>query len=408
MIGRFLTAATIFSSAVISSGPVAAEPLRLYIDADYSISHEAAEAIELGVRTALREAGSTLGGVPIDILPRDHRANVKRSHKTLRSFLKDEQGLAVIGGMHSPPYLTHKDYINENRILTLLPWSAAGPITRPAGTDENWIFRLSVDDSKAGRFLVEQAVNEGGCGRIALILVDTGWGRANLKTMTASLAELGETASYHKLFATTLGEEGARSIASEVAASQSDCVIMLALATEGAYLTHALHARLEGVKIFSHWAILGREYPKAVDDQVRRDVGLRVLQTCGLKLEREGRGTIRTALQNASIDLSSLADVPATTGFVHGYDLTRLLIAAAEQASKTPEWSGSIRDKRAALKTALEALQSPVDGILRTYVQPFAEYRADRPDAHEALGANDLCMAAFRQDGRLEDASHIR
>ncbi len=408
MLTRFLSAFLFAKVAAFSiTSPAHSEPLRLYIDADYSISREAAAAIELGVRTALDEANWSLGGLPVELEPRDHRANSKRSFKTLKTFLQDQQALAVIGGMHSPPYLTYKDFINENEILMLLPWSAAGPITRSSDETSNWIYRLSVDDSKAGKFLIDQAVVENQCNDVALLLIDTGWGRANLKAMTAALGGYDKKPAYTNLFPTIIGKDTSVAIAEEVAASRAKCVIMLAHAATGADLTNALHERVEDLRIFSHWSILGRDYPQNVAHEVRNDVRLRVLQTCGLKVEQSGRDVLNTALARAGGDLQTLADVPAPTGFVHGYDLVQILIAAAQQASKTPEWSGTIAQKRAAVKTALEALQTPVEGILRTYVEPFETYRTARPDAHEALGADDLCMAEFRPDGRLQDVSRI-
>ncbi len=408
MLGKLLTALGLSTSAALMmAGSGKAETLRLYIDADYSISLEAAAAIELGVRTALEEAEWTLGGMSVEIEPRNHRANSKRSYKTLRSFLGDETALAIVGGMYSPPYLTYKDFINENEILMLLPWSAAGPITRSSDENANWIYRLSVDDSKSGKFLIDQAIVDGKCENVALLLMDTGWGRVNLKSMTAALAELGMTPAYTNLFANSIGKETSQAIAEEVAAASLNCVIMLARAEQGAYLTNALHALLDEPRIFSHWSILGRGYPQMVSHAVRTDVNLQVLQTCGLQVEQQGRPVLDRALSRADSTLESLADVPAPTGFVHGYDLTRILIAAARQAAQTPLWSGSIQDKRTAIKRALETLETPVEGILRTYTRPFEEYRTVRPDAHEALGGDDLCMAAFREDGRLRDVSLI-
>lgn len=390
---------------ILIIGQARADTLRIYIDADYSISKDAADAIELGIRTALDEVGSQVAGHIIEIVPQNHQANSKRSFRTMQAFLEDPSALALFGGMHSPPYLTYKDYINQNRLLTLLPWSAAGPITRASFDDENWIFRLSVDDSKAGQFLIDQAYVHGDCRNISLLLMDTGWGRANLKTMSAALRKHGLAAAYSHLFPATISQHVADYVARNVAAASADCVILLATAQAGIHLTHSLHRLEQTPRIFSHWAILGRDYPRNVSHKVRAEVDLRVLQTCGLRVEQTNKTVLVQALENAAAELGSLADVSAPTGFVHGYDLTRIMIAATRQASQTTRWHKSIEEKRAAVKEALEALVEPVQGILRTYNRPFQRYHHKQPDAHEALGAADLCMAAFRRDGKLRDAS---
>lgn len=167
--------------------PSLAAPLDIYIDADFSKSKSSSSAIELGVRTALEEVDYQLGGMDVRVLPKDHRGNVKRSRKTLEEFNASDTSLALVGGMHSPPYLAHREYINENGLLTLLTWSAAGPITRAQKGMENWIYRLSVDDRRSGGFLVDSAVSDGQCKEISLVLMDTSWGHANREPLVAAL-----------------------------------------------------------------------------------------------------------------------------------------------------------------------------------------------------------------------------
>ena len=397
--------------AVLSTAAPAqseSQPLQILVDADYSIDFGAARAIELGIRTALHEAGSMLGGLPVEVVARNHRANAKRSHATMRSYLESGQAVVIFGGKHSPPYLRHREFINQNEILMLLPWSAAGPVTRAAPGDQNWIFRLSVDDSKAGGYLVGRAMKEGACNRTALLLLDTGWGRANEVTMRQAFRELQEQPAAILYFDSAIGTAGAEAIARQVETTGADCVILLANATEGAYLSNALDSLAPGIRMFSHWGILSSLYPDMVKPGVRARLGLRVLQTCGLQSEKQGNPVLVQALKTASKQqghIASLAELPAPAGFVHAYDLTRLLIAAADQAAQTGAWAGSLEDKRRGLRDALEQLNAEVPGILGPYHRPFAPYSMADPDAHEALGRDDLCMTSFRQDGRLQHVS---
>lgn len=382
-------------------GNARAEPLKILIDADFSMERNAAEAIELGIRTALSEVRSEIGGKRVVVERHDHRGNSKRSRLTLKRFLKDDNTLAIFGGLHSPPYLTYRDFINTNDVLMLLPWSAAGPITRAAEDERNWIFRLSVDDRKAGPFLIAQA-QRSGCERIGLALVDTGWGRANRVSMSKALEKLGRAPSRIVMFADQLGESGARDLAEQMTVARADCLILLSTAATGAKISKALDHANVNIRIFSHWGVLGGDFPKLVPHEMRQRLQLQVLQTCGLLREKAGSPVLRKALDNAMV--SQLAEISAPAGFTHGYDLTRLLIAAAEQAKRAPGWSSSIVEKRRALKQALEALEQPVPGILDIYKKPFEPYALSRPDAHEALGAEHLCMTVFQSDGRLADA----
>ncbi|MEP1538714.1 MAG: ABC transporter substrate-binding protein [Paracoccaceae bacterium] len=389
---------------VLFGSGLRAEPLKIYVDADYTISTAAAEAIELGVNTALDEVGFQLGGLDVVVVPKDHRGNVKRSKRTMKQYLASDDALAIVGGLHSPPYLSYRDFMNENGVLTLLPWSAAGPITRGAHDQPNWIFRLSVDDTQSGEFLVREAVESAKCEKIALILVDTGWGRANHATLIKAYEQRQMTPAIVQFFATSIGNATANSLAENIIRSGATCGIMLANWNNGALLVNALHDRLPNFKLFSHWGITGGGFEDLVPHHVRTDMRISVLQTCGFRREIEGSEVLASALDRAGLEGGTLSELPAPTGFVHGYDLARILVAAAEQASETAQWNGNIVEKRRALQRSLENLNAPVTGILNTYDPPFQPYTAENTAAHEALSGDDLCTAEFKEDGRLDDA----
>lgn len=380
-----------------------ANALHLYLDADFGQTRRTAEAIKLGFETALGEVDWQIAGQPIKLLPQDHRGSPKRSRRTMEKFLNDPRGLAVIGGKQSPPYLSYGDFINEAGIPLLLTWAAAGPVTRQAEGPNNWIFRLSVDDSKAGPFLVKTAETSG-CNHLALLLLDTGWGRANRKTMLEALRERGKQPVLLRMFDTQLGPYAARTIAHDVAATEADCVLLVGSATSGGHLVLALHDVKPSLRVLSHWGILGWEFAENVGHEIREAMGLRILQTCGLEVEIAGSPRLDKALSAVRLDgrnVSRLSEIPSSAGFVHGYDMARILISATRQASQTGAWQNGPAARRQALKQALEQLETPVEGILRTYIAPFAQWSPDNPDAHEALGVNDLCLAAFQRDGTL-------
>lgn len=379
----------------------AAEMLEIHIDADYSISADAAQSIENGLRVALSEVGGQIADYQIEIVANDHRGNVRRSRRTMESFLENDNALALVGGLHSPPYLTHQKFINKNEILTLLPWSAAGAITRPMTDDDNWIFRLSVDDLKAAPFLVDEVIQYGGCAHVGLVLIDSGWGRGNHATLTAALEERGRIAIFSRFFDAGVSHANAAALAQDFALSGADCAIVLSSWENGTEVILALHEHVPNLRVFSHWGVMGGQFAERVPHDIRTDLDLRVLQTCGLRREADGSEILSAAIRAIDETYDRLSDVPASTGFVHGYDLMRVFIAAVQQASTTQEWDGDIVAKRAAVRDALEHLESPVEGILKTFAPPFGPYTPEKIDAHEALGIADLCMARFGSDDKL-------
>ncbi|MEM9145720.1 MAG: ABC transporter substrate-binding protein [Pseudomonadota bacterium] len=377
-----------------------AAPLRLYIDADRGVTRASAEAIRMGVETALAQVGHTAAGRRIDVVVLDHRGNSKRSLLNLRRYLGDPHALAVIGGKQSPPYLRHNLFIQENEILLLLPWSAAGPVTRPESAP-NWIFRLSIDDTKAGRFLAQDAVLRRGCKHNALLLVDTGWGRSNRGRITRALQELGHPPTGTHMFARGIGEAEARALVRTISASGADCVIMVPSMAESILLVHSFADLAPHIRISSHWGHAGGNFADVVSYAVRETVALRFLHTC-FPFDAVDRGPFAEEIARSARNLfpdrfEDYHTLPASVGFVHAFDVTRLLLAALEQAGLGTD----IIQTRRRVRTALETLDGEVQGLMRVYHRPYAPYRPQTPDAHEALGADDLCMVAYGPSNEL-------
>ncbi|MEP4309735.1 MAG: hypothetical protein ABJ364_08310, partial [Lentilitoribacter sp.] len=195
----------------------------------------------------------------------------------------------------------------------------------------------------------------------------------------------------------------AGTLAEDIRSSGADCVILLANSSNGSVVVNALALNEPTLRVFSHWGIVGDAvFTDRVNHEVRKKTRLQVLQTCGLKREAKGSEQLNQALRTVGQGVNQLAQIPAHSGFVHGYDLIRVFIAATQQAAQTEDWDGDIVARRLAIKQALENLERPLNGILKTYVRPFSRYSPEDPDAHEALGIEDLCLAKFTAQGYLE------
>lgn len=379
--------------------------LRIYLDADRFNNFASARSIEMGVRTALSRTELHPKGINFEILPLDHRGNVKRSLRNLMTFQQDADGLVVFGGMHSPPYLTYRDRINEQGILLLLPWSAAGPITR-GDHKPNWIFRASVDDMKAGPFLADNAVVRGECKQPALLLLNSGWGRFNEKTIGDALSKHGiENAPSYYIDA-AITAETARITSRDIISYGADCVIFVGVTSGGAEVMTELAKAPQQIRVFSHWGITGGNFLERTTHAVREQLDLRFLQSC-LPFESSDNPAVIEATKAARRlfpdEFTSLETIAAPVGFAHGYDLGLLLLAALRSGPTT----GDATTLQARVRTALETLDDPVQGLMKTYRTPFSE---DGLDAHEALGAEDLCLARYDAGGRIyfdgETSSH--
>jgi len=372
----------------------------IYIDADFSGTKASSLSIKQGITTALAEVSNEIQGFSFKLVTKDHRANSLRSKKNLESYLNDENALLVFSGLHSPPLLSNKSFINKEQILVLDPWAAAGPITRTK-LDENWIFRLSIDDSNAGTFIVKRAINDG-FKNAYLLLEDTGWGKSNRNTMKLALSEHGIKPKGIAWFNWGLGLNQAKLILRNITESGADVIFFVGNAPEGKIFSKAMIA-LPGsfrLPIRSHWGITGGDFSQVITKQDRAMLDLQFIQT-NFTFLKENLSKFELSVlelaKNNNIEINNKFDIKAQTGFVHSYDLTKILIAAINQAGLT----GNKSVDKFAIHKALTNLKLPVKGLLKNYEHPFSKYSQSNQGAHEALSLSDYTMGYFGDDDEV-------
>lgn len=391
---------------ILNTASAGAKVIRIYHDSDYSSHASSAESMKMGFMTALDEINYQIAGYQIEFVPKDHRGNVVRSLRTMKQFQKDPQALFVMGGLHSPPYLKHKKFINENGILLLVPWAAAGPITRyNEGT--NWVFRLSVDDTKAGLRISDFAVNTHQCKSPHLLLENTGWGKSNFRSITGFFETHLSVTPAVSWFNWNTKANAAKVILRDIARTGSDCLIFVGNAIEAAIFMRAITELNDfNLPILSHWGITGGDFPQKLGPEILSKLNLHFIQSCFSFVSSPETDTSKAAFQRAvklfPETLSDYSSLNSPTGFIHAYDLARLVI----QAMKKMSFTDNMTENRKRLRDELEQLKTPLRGLIKTYQQPFSRYSADNPDAHEALGLDDLCMAKFTPKGVIEVLSN--
>lgn len=378
--------------------------LYIYHDADYSLNNASAESMKMGLLTAFNEIDNNIQGYTFKFLEKNHRGNTKRSYKNMQQFINDDKALFMLGGLHSPPYIQNRTFINENNILLLVPWAAGGPITRYPSTN-NWVFRLSIDDTKAGIRMSDFALNHS-CKNLHLLLEDTPWGKSNQKTMSSYLT--GKSDFNVSFFGWNLKQNAARIILRNINAKDHDCILLVANYNETEQLINALMHLEENqrVPIISHWGATGGNVNKIFTKEVKSGIDFHVIQSCyslsSLKQSSFQQQVINKAAQLFPEKLNSPQKVKAPAGFIHSYDLGRIIIAALEQITLT----GNMKTDRLLLKNALEDIQKPVQGLIKVYKKPFSTWSANNEDAHEALELNDFCMASFGEYNQITLMNH--
>lgn len=377
------------------------EALKVVIDADFSRNQASALSIEKGIKAAFLEVNNSVNGVPLLVERADHRANSARSKQNLKKAFADPHTLFVLGGMHSPPLIKNRQFINDHKMLTLVPWAAGGPITRYPSA-ENWIFRLSVDDTNAGLTIAQHAVQAGKCQTPHLLLEKTPWGESNQRSMTQAVVALTSREPAVTWFNWNVSQASFRIKLRAIKKAQADCLLFVGNSSDGLSMASAMLSLepSERLPIYSHWGITGGDFQEQLSHDQRQQLRLTFIQTCFSFVSSAPSDLSRKVFENIaafSPEITTVKDISAPAGLIHSYDLGRLVL----QALGTFELSQNMAENRNQLRLALENIQQPVKGLLKTYVRPFSVYSESNQNAHEALNASDYCMAAFGANNEI-------
>lgn len=367
----------------------------IYHDSDYSNHFSSANAMKMGFLSAVESQKDKLKDIELNFLEMDHRGNSNRSLLNMRKFLSDSEGLFILGGLHSPPYIKHRTFINKEGVLLLVPWAAGGPITRYEH-GLNWVFRLSVDDTKAGYRIIQFAKETRSCKQPHLLLEKTPWGKSNERTMQDAL---GKDKAKVTWFNWNTRLKNAKLILRGIIDSGSDCIVFVGNAIEGKYFTQAMAEidKPQQKPIISHWGITGGNFFNSTKQYLADGIELNFIQTC-FSFDDLPRSKAATKAINAATKLFKndfdIETLQAPAGFIHGYDLGLIFAQAISQI----KISTSITQTREDLRSALENIDTPIEGLLKVYSRPFSN---KGQDAHEALGLADLCMAKYKDNGSI-------
>lgn len=359
----------------------------IYIDADFTVFKESAQGIELGIKAALAEENSK--NYKFNIQRLDHRGNTKRSLHNFKKINRNKGLKVVYGGLHSPPLITNRKFINDNEILTLVPWAAGAPITR-GNPKSNWIYRLSVDDAQAGGFISSWAVSKYNCKRPRLVLENTGWGKSNRRNMGAFLdsKKLKYDISW---FNWGVVSDNSDKIVME-SKKKNDCIFFVGNSRDAYSIFTSFGRSMPHVKIFSHWGIVGGD-TSGIQKLVKKyNLFLQFIQS-NFSFKNKNLSSFQKQtwenLKRNFPEIKSPKDIPRESGFVHAYDLTKILMSSLKGANNSKE-----------LKKNLENIKS-VRGLIKEYRKPFTSNSKDK-NYHEALRATDYIMAELDGAGAIK------
>ncbi len=375
---------------VLISLPCFAESEKLYIglDADMSaVAKTGGLAIYRGAQIAIEEINKQGGllGKQLELIVKDHRGNPARGIDNIESLAKQDNLLAVLGGVHTPVAIQELPLIHQHKLIYLGPWAAGTPII-DNNYEPNYVFRISVRDNEAGKVFIKhaQALK---VRKVGLLLEQTAWGRSNEKSITENAQGTDIEIVDAEWF--NWGQKDFSKSLTSFIESNVEAIILVANSPSAIEISKSLikQKTLMSIPIISHWGIAGGDFVSELGLEMLNLLNLSVLQTYSFEsptnLEKNTYVIERyQALFDESIAPKSIL---GASGVAHAYDLVHLLALAVKSANTS---------NREIIRTAMENIES-FHGLVKHYKPAFT---ADR---HDALMAEDYIMSRFDESGWL-------
>ncbi len=362
-------------------------PVWIGIDAEFGVLRSSsAQAIELGAEAAIQEinaAGGVLGGRPLKLVTRDNRSVPARGLQNLTELAAIPDLIAVLGGRFSPVIIEQLPLIEQYKIPFIAVWSSADQITR-SEMQPNYVFRVSLHDSLAMPFMLDQAAKRG-LHRVGLLLSNTAWGRSNLAAADAHLrTPAGKGIGIVRSSWFSWADTSLISKYQGMVDAGAQAIIVVAN-DEAALLVREVAAlpRDRRVPLILHWGVSGGEFVEKAGTALH-EVDVSVLQTFS---PQRADPVMRARFLKAAAaqGVHRFEGIRATVGAAHAYDAVHLLAKAVTAAGSTD---------RVKVRAALERLPA-WRGLVKNYAPAFT------PVNHEAFTRSDLQMMRFRADGTM-------
>ncbi len=374
-----LRLAALLAGLAIGSAALA-EDIKVGYNGDLSASPSAqsGQAAVLGMQAAIDDINAAGGllGRKIALVVRDDTSQPPKSIQNMSDLIDNEKVVAVFGPTNSGNAMAWKHIPNQKKIPVIGNVGSGTDITKPMSPNaDNYMFRVSMVDREQVAALMAYVKKNGTTSRvIGLMAETTGYGQGGLKDMEEIAALQGIKPAAVERFG--VGDTDMTSQLNKMKAAKVDTVVVWAQGTPIAQLIRSMEKINYFPAVLTSWA---------ADNITFFDAAGRTLAEKPLFMRTVSEN--RTPAQQKLFGrVGGKLKAPSAFSFaLHGYDSVLLLAQAIRQAGTTDG---------VAVRSALEDLKSPVEGVLKTYDRPFS--RTD----HEALTAKDFVWIKWK-DGKL-------
>jgi branched-chain amino acid transport system substrate-binding protein len=365
--------------AVALAAAAHAQDIKLGYNGDLSASPSAqsGQAAVLGMQAAIEDI-NTAGGVlgkKLTLVVRDDTSAPPKSIQNMSDLIDNEKVVVVFGPTNSGNAMAWKHIPNQKKVPVIGNVGSGTDITKPLSPGaDNYMFRVSMVDRDQVAALMAYVKKNPASKVVGLMAETTGYGSGGLKDMQELAEVQGIKPATVERFA--VGDTDMTSQLNKMKAANVDTIVVWAQGTPIAQLMRSMEKINYFPATLSSWA---------ADNVTFYDAAGKTLAEKPLFMRTVSEN--KTPGQEKLFDrIGSKLKAPSSFSFaLHGYDSMLIAAAAIKQAGSTDG---------AAIRAALEDLQAPVNGLLKTYNKPFSKTQ------HEALTAKDFVWIKWK-DGKL-------
>ncbi len=355
------------SATRVTNGVGERAPLRIGVSGPFSgPSSPMGLSMRTGIRIAAAEINAAGGvmGRRIELVERDDEASNELGAQIVRDFVNRERVVAGLGIVNTGVALASQRHYQTARIPVITSVATGTLITRqfqPPEFPENYVFRVSANDTLQAAVIVDEAIARRGFSRVAILHDASNYGVLGSADLMAALRRRSVEPVAVERF--QLRQTDMRPHLERARAAGAEAVLTYGIGPELAHIANGMARMGWQVPIIGSWTLAMSNF---IEIAGRNAEGARMPQT----FIQAARTPKQSAFLEAWRAATGSTRIPVPPAAAQGYDSMLLLATAIRQA-------GSVEGSR--IREALENLQTPVEGVIMTYHQPFSA------DNHETL-----------------------
>lgn len=210
------------------------------------------KAIDLGVEEINGSGG--VKGRKIQVLYEDSQSDPKQSVTVAEKFVNDKRVVAEIGDFSSPASMAASP-IYQRAGLVQYGFTNSHPDFTKGG---DYMFTTSPSQKDDAPFLANFAVKDLGKKRLALLHLNTDWGKTTADLFEARAKELGAEIPYRDTYLSS--EKDFKTILTKVREANPDALILESYYTDAAVITQQARAQGITVPVFGNGAVYSPQF----------------------------------------------------------------------------------------------------------------------------------------------------